>query len=148
VQQVLLKSAGPKDTHAIGLKVGSLLNGGDVVCLYGEVGAGKTTMVKGIGSAFGLDSRDITSASFTIIAEYPTDPVFNHVDLYRLSEGVDVLETGLYDHIDTGHVTVIEWAERLPELPENAIEISLKIISENEREIVIKGIDEKDWDHM
>lgn len=106
-------------------------------------------MIKGIASAFGIKSRDITSASFTIIAEYPTDPVFTHVDLYRLEEEDDVLDMGLYDHLDPGHVTVIEWAERLPEIPEHAVRIWISIISENEREITIEGFfDEENWNYL
>lgn len=149
VRRQSLRSGGPEETYRIGTRIGNQLSTGSTVCIYGDVGAGKTTMIKGIASAFGIKSRDITSASFTIIAEYPTDPVFTHVDLYRLEEEDDVLDMGLYDHLDPGHVTVIEWAERLPEIPENAVRIWISIISENEREITIEGFfDEENWNYL
>ena len=65
-----LLSNGADDTLGYGLKLGRLLRKGDTVCLFGSLGAGKTTFVKGIASALGIPERDITSASFTIIAEY------------------------------------------------------------------------------
>jgi len=148
VSQRSLKSSSPDETYRIGSRIGKLLSAGSIVCLYGEIGSGKTTMIKGIASAFGIGSHDVTSASFTIIAEYPTDPPFNHVDLYRLEREDDVLETGLYEYFDTNHVTVIEWAERLPETPENAVRITLEIVSEHEREITVEGLYEKNWDHL
>ncbi|MEW6602915.1 MAG: tRNA (adenosine(37)-N6)-threonylcarbamoyltransferase complex ATPase subunit type 1 TsaE, partial [Nitrospirota bacterium] len=71
-----LQSESDAETRAIGRRLGGQLKKGDVVCLYGELGAGKTTMVKGIASAFGINERDITSASFTIIAEYNANVPF------------------------------------------------------------------------
>ncbi len=79
-------SNGPNDTKAVGFRLGKLLRSGDVVGLYGELGAGKTTMVKGIASAFGIDEREIVSASFTILTEYDTSPPFTHIDLYRIEK--------------------------------------------------------------
>jgi len=67
-------SNSPDETKDIGFRLGRLLKAGDIVGLYGDLGAGKTTMVKGIAKAVGIDEREIVSASFTIIAEYETDP--------------------------------------------------------------------------
>lgn len=145
---MLLSSSGPDDTRAIGEKLGKLLKPGDVICLFGEIGSGKTTMVKGIASAFGISDRDITSASFTIIAEYETSPPFYHVDLYRLKGDGDVFGTGLYDYLEGDGVAVIEWAERLDHVPEGAVRVMIGISGDTERHIDIKGIDEKDWDRM
>lgn len=105
-------------------------------------------MVKGIGSAFGIDERDITSASFTIVAEYKTDPPFVHVDLYRLDREEDIRETGIDDYIERERVTVIEWADRMHEVPGNAVVVRIEILSDTMREIEIEGIDEEDWNRL
>ena len=143
-----LKSSGPDETISIGRKLGSILKAGDVACLYGDIGAGKTTLIKGIASAFGIEERDITSASFTIIAEYDTSPPFYHVDLYRLEGGGDVFETGLYDYLNRDGVVIIEWAERLEEVPEGSIQVSIDITDDSKRTLAIEGIDEKDWNNL
>ncbi|MGE5893726.1 MAG: tRNA (adenosine(37)-N6)-threonylcarbamoyltransferase complex ATPase subunit type 1 TsaE [bacterium] len=142
------KSSSPEETFSIGQKLGRHLGKGRVVCLYGEVGAGKTTMIKGIASAFGISDRDVTSASFTIITQYRTGPRFNHIDLYRVTGSREVFETGVYDALDGESVSVIEWAERLPEVPVDAIRVYFTIVSDSQREIRIEGIDEKDRDHL
>ena len=76
-----LKSKNEGETISLGQRMGQKLKPGDVVCLYGELGTGKTTITKGIASSFGIHERDITSASFTIIAEYEGDIPFYHIDL-------------------------------------------------------------------
>ncbi len=143
-----LKSSGPDETISIGRKLGSILKAGDVACLYGDIGAGKTTLIKGIAAAFGIEERDITSASFTIIAEYDTSPPFYHVDLYRLEGGGDVFETGLYDYLNRDGVVIIEWAERLEEVPEGSIQVSIDITDDSKRTLAIEGIDENDWNNL
>ena len=143
-----LESAGSDETRAIGNRLGRLLSPGGVVCLYGDIGAGKTTLIKGLAAAFGIEERDITSASFTIIAEYDTEPPFYHVDLYRLHGGSDVEDIGLHEYIGGNGVTVIEWAERLGEPPHGAVTVRIDITGENERVLEIEGIDEEDWNHM
>lgn len=143
-----LKSSGPEETISIGKRIGSILKAGDVVCLYGDIGAGKTTLIKGIASAFGIADRDVTSASFTIIAEYDTSPTFYHIDLYRLEGGGDVFETGLYDYLNRDGVVVIEWAERLDGVPEGSIRVSIDITDESTRTLIIEGFDEKDRNHL
>lgn len=140
-------SNSPEETASIGRRLGMCLQKGDIVCMYGDVGSGKTTMVKGMGSAFGIDDRDITSASFTIVAEYATDPPFVHIDLYRLDSEGDILELGLDDYISGEQVTVIEWAERFKEVSGRAVIVRMVTMSETSREIEIEGINEEDWDH-
>jgi tRNA threonylcarbamoyladenosine biosynthesis protein TsaE len=145
---VELKSSGPEETISIGKWIGSILKAGDVVCLFGDIGAGKTTLIKGIASVFGIAERDVTSASFTIIAEYDTSPPFYHVDLYRLEGGGDAFDTGLYDYLNRDGVAIIEWAERLDEVPEGSIRISIDITNELKRTLTIEGIDEKDRNNL
>jgi len=143
------KSRGPEETKDIGYRLGRLLKPGDVVGLYGELGAGKTTMVKGIARAFGIDEREVTSASFTIISEYDTDPPFAHIDLYRIEDASDFSEIGLWDQLGGEGVSVIEWPERAGGLlPGDMIAVVVKSINDSLREITIEGIDEKNWNNL
>jgi tRNA threonylcarbamoyladenosine biosynthesis protein TsaE len=142
-------SKGPDETKDIGFRLGKLLRGGDVVALYGELGAGKTTMVKGIAGALGIPEKDIVSASFTIIAEYNTVPPFSHIDLYRIERDAELDEIGLQDQIGDNVISVIEWAEKAERwLPDNTVKVRLKSTGENTREITIEGRDEKDWNNL
>ena len=136
-----LLSKNEDETKDIGRKLGEKLKRGDVVCLYGELGSGKTTMVKGLASVFGIDERDITSASFTIIAEYDEEVPFYHIDLYRVTSE-DISELGLQEYFGGEGISVIEWAERAEgELPETSIKVSLNYTGDNIREIEITGIE-------
>ena len=135
-----LQSRSEAETREIGRKLGEKLKSGDVVCLYGDLGSGKTIMVKGIASAFGIIERDITSASFTIIAEYDSAPPFYHIDLYRVTPG-EVSELGLQEYMGSQGISVIEWAERAEgEIPDNSIGVSINYKEEHSREIEINGI--------
>jgi len=135
-----LISRGPADTEDIGLRLGMTLKPGDVVALYGDLGSGKTTMTKGLAGAFGIGKRDITSASYTIIAAYETEPPFYHIDLYRIEEGADLDNTGVWDCMGRDSVAVIEWAERLGSArPDNLITVTIKDAGNNAREISIEG---------
>jgi tRNA threonylcarbamoyladenosine biosynthesis protein TsaE len=139
----------PEDTEEIGFRIGKKLSAGNIVRLYGDLGAGKTTMVKGIARALGIDKKDITSASFTIIAEYPGNPSFFHIDLYRISKGVDLDSTGIWDCLGTHSISVIEWAEKAEgELPEDSLKVTIKDLGNDMREIAIEGKDEKNWDNL
>lgn len=138
-----LISKGPDETEEMGFRFGKTLNPGDVVALYGDLGAGKTTMVKGIARAFGINPRDITSASYTIIAAYETDPPFYHIDLYRVEEGADLDNTGIWDCIGGDSVVIIEWAENLGDkLPDKLIAVRITDAGNGSREIIIEGRNE------
>ncbi len=135
-----LQSRDEADTKEIGRRLGEKLKGGDVVCLYGELGSGKTIMVKGIASALGISERDITSASYTIIAEYDAKVPFYHIDLYRLVPG-EVSDLGLKEYVDSDGISVIEWAERAEgEIPDNSINVRIGYKEGDSREIEINGI--------
>jgi tRNA threonylcarbamoyladenosine biosynthesis protein TsaE len=132
-------------TEDIGFNIGKMLKAGDIVALYGELGTGKTTMVKGMARAFGIDNRDVTSASFTIIAGYKSDPAFYHIDLYRIETDEDLENTGLWDCIGGDSVSVIEWAEKAEiGLPEKTIKVKIEALDITQREITIDGINEQD----
>lgn len=137
-------SNSPAETEEIGYELGKRLKAGDVVALYGDLGTGKTTLVRGIASAFGISGRDVTSASYTIIAEYCSVPVFFHIDLYRVEKEEDVDNTGIWDCLGRDSVAVIEWAEKLGALTADFIRVRLNDIGDDRREICIEGLDEKD----
>ncbi len=136
-----LQSSSDQETREIGRRLGKRLNAGDVVCLYGDLGAGKTVMVKGIASSLGIDERDITSASFTIIAEYNAAMPFYHIDLYRVTPA-ELPELGLQEYLGGRGIAVIEWAERAEgEFPDNSIRVDLRYVEDHTREIEIKGLE-------
>ena len=106
-------------------------------------------MVKGIAAAVGIPERDVVSASFTIIAEYDTDPTFTHIDLYRINTSGELYELGIWEHLDNKSISVIEWAEKAEHfLPENVIKVRLQSLSDTERAITIEGIHEEDRNNL
>jgi len=149
---VNLLSNGPEETVRCGFTLGKRLRKGDTVCLFGELGAGKTTFVKGIASALGIPEREITSASFTIIAEYTAMvnevPVpFYHIDLYRIQGTAELDSLGIDEYIGKDGIAVIEWAERLGEV-EGAKAVTFTVMTGDKREISIEGMDETDWNNL
>ncbi len=125
----------------IGQRLGERLRPGDVVCLYGELGSGKTTLIKGIARALGIGERDISSASFVIIAEHHGRMPLYHVDLYRISPQ-EVHDLGLYDYLGEDGVIVIEWAEKVePLFPCDRIRVRIHHKGEHSREIEVEGIE-------
>jgi tRNA threonylcarbamoyladenosine biosynthesis protein TsaE len=129
-------TSGPEQTWRIGETLGRLLNAGDTVCLYGELGTGKTNLSYGI--ALGLDVRDqyITSPTFTFVNEYEGRVPLYHLDLYRIKAADELENIGFDEYVDSDGVAVIEWAERAEDdLPENRLSIYLSTIDETGREI-------------
>jgi len=121
-----------EETKILGKIIGSFIksHGIKVVALYGEMGAGKTVFTKGIASSFGIQEKDIMSSSFVIVSNYE-DKDFYHIDLYRL-EKIEGEEIDLWEYFESG-TCVIEWAERIMELPDNALKIHIDIVNEQTR---------------
>jgi len=128
-------------TERLGLSIASLLQPGDILLLTGELGAGKTTLVKSIAMGLDIDPREVTSPTFTLIHEYPEARIpLVHADLYRLGEGADIIETGLEEFMQGGYVVAIEWAEFLPELPEGEwLKIELRHVSDTVRQAMLES---------
>ncbi|MCM8829807.1 MAG: tRNA (adenosine(37)-N6)-threonylcarbamoyltransferase complex ATPase subunit type 1 TsaE [Candidatus Omnitrophica bacterium] len=137
---MIIITSSPNETKKIGKKIASLLKKGDVVCLTGELGSGKTTIIKGIVKY--LTDCEATSPSFVLINEYPGKiPVF-HFDLYRLRCKIEIETIGFEEYLDKG-IVLIEWADKITEiLPEGTIFINLSIIN-GKRKIVIKGLERR-----
>ena len=107
-----------------------------VICLYGELGSGKTVFAKAFGHAMGIDG--VTSSTFNIIKEYNGELPLYHMDVYRLEdENIDNL--GIEEYYEKGGVTIIEWADLISDyLPEERLDIKFKVIDENTRVLILK----------
>ena len=130
--------------RALGQAIGKQLRGGEVIELIGDVGAGKTTLTKGIAIGLGVD-EDVQSPSFTISRTYQTarlDLLLAHYDFYRLHDpGIMASELGEVVN-DKGVVTVVEWAEIVNDvLPDGHVRVTIIPTSETARRVVIEGIE-------
>lgn len=129
-------TANVEQTEEVGRLIGSLLQPGDTVCLYGDLGAGKTHLSYGI--AKGLEVREdyITSPTFAFVNEYEGRIPFYHIDLYRLKDPAELQGIGFEEYVDSDGATVIEWAERAEdELPGERLSVYLSDVSADSREI-------------
>ena len=126
-----------EETVALGERLAAELPRRAVVLLIGNLGAGKTTLAKGIAHGRGAAGHDeVSSPTFTLIHEYGTGVY--HIDLYRLDEPREVATLGLDELFDRDALVLIEWGERFPELmPSNRIEIRIRSTGDDEREIEI-----------
>lgn len=127
-------SLSSKETEKFGRLLGSLLRPGDVVCLYGELGAGKTVLARGIARGLGVEGP-VTSPTFTLINEYAGRLPFFHMDMYRLAGPQEISDLGCEEYFYGEGVTVIEWPERIEEvLPSERLNVYLKVqLEEPER---------------
>jgi tRNA threonylcarbamoyladenosine biosynthesis protein TsaE len=132
-----------EQTTALGERLGKHLKPGDVIALFGDLGAGKTTLTRGIAVGLGLDA-DIHSPTFTLIHEHPGPTPLYHVDLYRLSHEEEVETLGLEEYIYSDGVTIIEWADRMQTLlPSERLDITLRMITDTDRELIFETQSER-----
>ncbi len=126
------------ETIEFGRHLAQSLQPGDVVALSGDLGAGKTCLVKGIAAGLGI-TQDVTSPTYTIIHEYRGGRLpLVHVDLYRLDTVPQAIATGIEEYLNGDGVTVIEWAEKIAALlPEQAKRIRMEIVDETTRRIEV-----------
>ncbi len=112
-----------------------------VICLYGELGSGKTVFAKAFGHAMGIEG--VTSSTFNIIKEYNGELPLYHMDVYRLEDD-NIDNLGIEEYFNKGGVTIIEWADLIKDyLPEERLDIKFKIIDENTRVLVLKPYGEE-----
>ena len=124
-------------TARLGAAIAGGLAAGDAVALWGDLGAGKTTLARGILAALGV-TEDVPSPTFTLVQSYETSPKIAHYDLYRLKSGRELEELGFEDALAEGAV-LVEWPERAPEaLPPEALHVRLGI-RENGRSAKLTG---------
>ncbi len=138
---MVIQTKSVSETIRIGRSIGSLLLPGDVVALVGELGAGKTQLIKGLAAGAGIRKPTyISSPSFTLINEYPGKTTFYHVDLFRLGEEKEAEELGLEDYFQRKGIMAIEWADKIPSLlPKELLVIRIAYTGRNTRSLEIIG---------
>jgi tRNA threonylcarbamoyladenosine biosynthesis protein TsaE len=135
----VIETESEKETEALGEHLASCLASGDILALYGELGAGKTCLVRGLARGLGVDESTVASPSFTLINEYEGRLPLAHLDCYRLHSPEDIEELGLDDYFAGGRILVIEWAERIPDLPAEGVKITIEWVDENRRRIRLEA---------
>jgi len=136
-----IKTFSTEETTKEGFRLGNELKLGNVVCLDGDLGAGKTAFVKGIAQALGID-KYITSPTFTIVNQYEGKILLYHFDVYRIANAEDMLEMGFEEYLSPEAIVVIEWASLIQKiLPSTRIEVLIELSNEpNERTITIEHV--------
>ena len=128
-------------TKTLGKNIGRWITSGTVLTLYGDLGSGKTSFVQGLAKGLGVpDDYYITSPSYTLINEYPGRFRLFHVDLYRISDIMELEDIGFYEMLDGNAVVAIEWADRIGNgLLPSPINIHFEITSDETRKITISA---------
>jgi tRNA threonylcarbamoyladenosine biosynthesis protein TsaE len=136
-----LTAGAPEDTMAVGEAVASLLREGDAIALTGELGAGKTTFVRGAARTLGFDGA-VASPTFTLVREYQGRVRIYHVDVYRLERVQDVLDLGLDEMVAEGGVLLVEWGDAVEGLlPDDHLLAEITLVGEGDaRRIVVTGM--------
>lgn len=130
------------DTLKIGKEIARNSEGGDIICLFGKLGSGKTVLTKGIALRLGINQNRIISPSFVLIRQYNQSrlPLY-HFDLYRLKAPKDILSLGYEEYLYSQGVVVVEWADRLGYLlPKEYLKIELLIKAYSQRLLKFKAI--------
>jgi tRNA threonylcarbamoyladenosine biosynthesis protein TsaE len=130
-----------RDTLQAGRKIASNLSPGDIVCLFGELGSGKTILTKGIARGLGIAENKVISPTFVLIREYPKAKIpFYHFDLYRLKDPRNILVLGYEEYLYDDGIAVIEWADRLKYLlPGEYLKIALAIRGNTQRVLILSA---------
>lgn len=125
------------ETTELGASLGAALQPGDVVLLYGQLGAGKTAFVRGLARGIGAPPDEVSSPTFTLVQEYAgARATLYHVDLYRL-DPTEVQDLGLEELVSGDGIVAIEWAERWKGRPDDVIEVWIEDAGEDQRRIRI-----------
>lgn len=151
VEPLQLTSTCLADTLAIGKTIGQHARTGDVIALEGELGAGKTQLVRGLAAGLGLDPRHVSSPTFIFVQEYEppdcpevqedetTRPVLVHIDAYRLTGSEQLDSIGWSDDLLIGAVLAVEWAPRIANaLPTDQLHLQLEHVGDDQRRITVE----------
>jgi tRNA threonylcarbamoyladenosine biosynthesis protein TsaE len=155
---MIFETCNEAESQNLGRRLGQTLLPGDILLLFGDLGAGKTTLTKGIVSGLEVNDEEyVRSPTFTIINQYQGRQPIYHIDLYRLDSNADILNLGLEEFLYGDSILIIEWAEKLnlnsndgigSELPmEERIEIKLNILENDNRTIEIKAVNLSNAQH-
>ena len=136
-----VRSSSAADTIALGERLGRAAAAGDLVCLWGDLGAGKTQVAKGIARGLGI-ADTVTSPTFILMNEYRGRLPLFHVDLYRLTDAADALAGGVVDDRQSDGLTVVEWPERMGDvLPRGRLDVRIAGSGDEPREIEVAAGD-------
>ena len=134
------------ETYKIGESIGSLVNSGDIICLIGDLGTGKTHLTKGIAKGLNIEDN-ITSPTFTIVNEYTGRLKLYHFDVYRVNDPDEIAAIGFDEYIFSDGVSIIEWANYIEELiPPSKLTITIEKLpklGDNYRKINIEYSDKR-----
>jgi len=140
-----IKVYSEEEMQQLGSNLASVLGEDDVVYLLGELGAGKTALVRGAARGLGYIGR-VTSPTFTLMNIYPTTPTIYHFDFYRL-EGSDLVDLGLEDYLEQGGIAMIEWPQIGKDLlPREGLWLEIELVDddyERERKVHITAVGSK-----
>jgi tRNA threonylcarbamoyladenosine biosynthesis protein TsaE len=136
-------SCSAAQTSILAEKLAGLTEPGDIFCINGQLGTGKTVFAKGLAEGLGVTDR-VTSPTFTLINEYQGRCPFYHMDVYRLNSSEDMEDLGYQEYFYGDGVTLVEWAEIVKEvLPEERLEIFIERIAEDSRKIIFHPYGER-----
>ena len=139
--RVRVRTTSVDETIALGERLGRVAEAGDLVCVWGELGAGKTQLAKGIALGLGIDDT-VNSPTFILMNEYAGRLPLFHVDLYRLADAADALAGGVIDDRQIEGVTVVEWPERMGDvLPAGRLDVRIDGTGDEAREIEVVTAD-------
>ena len=129
------------ETEELGARLARSIDGGTVIAMYGDLGAGKTAFVRGMARGMGLECR-VSSPTFTIVNEYLGERELIHFDMYRLSSGDELFDIGWEDYINRGAVCAVEWSENVEDaFYGDEIKLRIEKLSDTERKITIEGVE-------
>jgi tRNA threonylcarbamoyladenosine biosynthesis protein TsaE len=135
-----------EQTQRYGSRLGALLKAGDVLCLSGDMGAGKTVFASGLGAGWGAEAR-LTSPTFNLVNEYrraKDRTRLCHIDAYRLNGVQDLDSVGFDDMLGTRRILIIEWPERIESaLPEDHLWVQLRVLDTGRRNLIMEGHGER-----
>ncbi len=141
VKKIECITASPAETIKFAKETVKHLKPGTVIALQGNLGAGKTTFIKGVALGLGLKSQDeVKSPTFAIMHTYPTKPILYHFDLYRLETEKEITNIGFEEFLSNPQaITCVEWPERGKDLlPKSMVRVFLEVVGEKERKISIQ----------
>ena len=139
VQERRIVTTGPSETGDLAARLAGVAHRGDLICLVGDLGAGKTVFAKGFGRGLEVTGT-ITSPSFVLMAEYDGRLPLFHLDLYRLAGAAEAVTAGLLDERQGQGVTLIEWAERLAgALPADRLDVVIDGIGDEPRTLALRA---------
>ncbi|MDC0708066.1 tRNA (adenosine(37)-N6)-threonylcarbamoyltransferase complex ATPase subunit type 1 TsaE [Stigmatella sp. ncwal1] len=131
-----VRSASPEETHRLGVRLGELLQPGDFIGLIGDLGAGKTHLVRGVAEGAQVPRSEVASPTFAIVYPYSGRIPLYHADLYRIADEDELYATGFFDLVGSGGAVLVEWLDRVPgAAPREFLRVTLRPTEEEAREL-------------